>query len=113
MWLPLVFIEHREAAALSSRIALSSKLHKPCKEGTLTTYNEVLNYLLKTHGTDENIAEMDAKILQFTQPSKLMPTEYADALCSKELGSDLYRDEYVLKEVLIEGLHDLIGHSMR
>lgn len=80
MCLLAFFMEMPAAAAIKSLIALSSKSRKYCKEGTLTSYKEVICYLLETYDTDYVIANMDGQVLQFTQPSNVTPTEYAEAL---------------------------------
>lgn len=36
------------------------------KEGTLTAYCEVVNYMLKRYATDDEITETDAKIMVVT-----------------------------------------------
>lgn len=113
MWLLHFFMKKPAAAALNSRISLPSKSHRRHKEGTLTTYCEVVNYLLETYATDDVIAETDAEILRFTQPPTKSPTEYAEALWNKALRCDRVYDEYVLKGIFIEGLHESIRHSMR
>lgn len=90
-------------------MALSSKSCKFRKEGTLTGYREVINYLLVTYVTDDGIAEMDAEILQFAQP---MQTEYAEPLWRKKLHCNLVYDAFVLRGIYIEGLHSSIRHRM-
>lgn len=38
------------------------------KQGTLTTYCEIVNYLLKAYTTTYEISETDVEMMKFTQP---------------------------------------------
>lgn len=67
MWLLHFFMNKQAAAALDSTIALCAKSsQKRQKEGTLTKYCEVVEYLLDTYVTDDVIPETDAEIMRFT-----------------------------------------------
>lgn len=99
-------------AALNYCIASLSKLNRRRKEGTLTSYCEVVTYLLESSATDDFfIAEPDAKILRYTQPWNMMPTEYGRALWNKALRCDRDHDEYICKGIFLEGLHGSIRHG--
>lgn len=53
IWLLPFFMKKEAAAGLNSRIVLRENWpRKGEKEGALTTYSEVLNYLLITYATD-------------------------------------------------------------
>lgn len=67
MWLLRYFIKKSADATLKSRVALSSKWNNRKKEGTLTSYRQVANYLLETYGTDDVIPKLDDEILHYTQ----------------------------------------------
>lgn len=54
------FMKCHAAAALSPCIAFCSKLHRPQKRGTVTTYCEVVNYFLQTCMTNDVIVEADS-----------------------------------------------------
>lgn len=73
-------MEKLGAPILDSKVKQSSNSRKYQKEGNLTIYSELINYLLESYATDYVITEMDFKILQFTQLSGMTPTEYAEAL---------------------------------
>lgn len=60
--------------------AVSSKSRHFRKEGTPTSYREVIYYRLDTYDTDNLIAKMDGEILQFIQLSNMTPRGYAEAL---------------------------------
>lgn len=97
------------AGTLDFRIALLSNVHKRGKKRTLTSYHEIMNYLLGTYATDEVIAEMDTEVLLITQPSDTSLMEYEGARWKNLLSSDFVYDEYVVKRIFIEELHRLTG----
>lgn len=80
-------------AALNAHIALRPKSHKSQKEGIVTSYCKVVNYLVETYETDDVIAEADADMMRFTLPSNKSPAEYAEGLCNKALRCDRVYDE--------------------
>lgn len=64
-------MKKQAGVVLSSRILLRARSSRNGqKEGALTTYWEVVHYLLKIYATDDVIAEPDAKIVRLTQPLK-------------------------------------------
>lgn len=79
----------------------------------MTSYFEVVKYLLGTYATDDVIAKIGAKILHFTQLSNMTPTEYVEMLSNKALRCDRVYDEYFFKEKFLEGLHGDSPYSMR
>lgn len=72
MYLFHVFLTNPAATALSSCIYLSSKLICRRREGTLTCYSKVVEYLLERYATDAVIAYKDVNILRFTQLSNIV-----------------------------------------
>lgn len=81
-------MQKQTVATLNSRIALSSNLRRGQKEGALTTYCKLLNYLLETYATNDVIAESDAEIMHYTQPPNKTPAGYTCLLWSKALHCD-------------------------
>lgn len=68
MWLFDFFLKKQTAAALNSRIALTFKSScKRQKEGTITTYCEIVNYLLETYAIVNVNSETDGEIMRFAQ----------------------------------------------
>lgn len=49
----------------------------------LRFYSEVVNYLLKTFNTYQAIAEYEAAILHYMQPSDMTPKQFAASLGAK------------------------------
>lgn len=73
MWLLHFFMKKPDATAPNSRISLASKSRERYKEGTLTSFCEVVNYPLESYVTDDLIAEIDTKIMCYTQPVNKTP----------------------------------------
>lgn len=83
MWLLLFFLEKLAAATLNFQTALSSESCKQLTVGAAISYSKMINCLQEMYVTDDFIIEMNAKILLFTEPSNMMPTEYEGALWNK------------------------------
>lgn len=71
MWLLPFLMQEAAPAALISEIALSTKARKHCKNGKLTSYSELVNYLLETYATEDAIVEMGTRIVRLRQPSDM------------------------------------------
>lgn len=107
-----LFMKCTTSAALNTCISLGSEFHKREDEGTFTSYCKAVNYFLAIYATDDFIADIDADIMLFNQPSNRVPKEYAEAVWNKALRCDWVNEEYVLKGVFIARLPEFIGHSM-
>lgn len=99
-------------AVLNLRISLKSKSYKRQKKGIVALYCEAANYLLDKHPTVDISVESDANIMKRPQPSKKLPTQYAEAVWNKALRCNVLNDEYVLMEKLINGVLESIRNSM-
>lgn len=66
------------------------------------------NDLAKTYETNDFIADMFAEILHFTELTSRMPTEYPEAVQSRNnaINFDPIYDEYVRNEIFIWGVTD-------
>lgn len=104
-------MENPAAAAPSFQIAPSSSRGKTGR-GLLATSNEVVKYLLETYTKDDAMTEVNAEILQFTEPSNTTPTECAEPLRNKVLHCGLSYSKDVLKATFIEELHGSILQSI-
>lgn len=49
----------------------------------LTTYPQVVNYLIRTYAIDENIAYNEGEMTMFAQPRNKSPSQYAEKLAVK------------------------------
>lgn len=101
------------AHALNTRIALRSKAHRSQKEGPIPSYCEAINYFLETYAVDDVIVQTDTNIMSFTQLSNKSPTEYTEAFWNNAHQWNSVSDEYVLKEISIEGLSESVRRSTR
>lgn len=105
------------SAVLNTRLASKHKTRTRIpsvkKTTTLTTYPQVVSYLLQTYATDENIADTKDEITMFSQPPNKTLSQYAEELVAKALRcGDVYK-EHDLNEIFIEGLDKSIRRSMR
>lgn len=71
---------------------------------TMTTKAQVVNYLLFTYATDENITYTKVKITMLTQPSNKTHSHYSGLLVVKELRCRDVYDEHGLKYTFNDGL---------
>lgn len=79
----------------------------------LTTYCEVVQYLLRTYSTDDIIAEVEASLMRFTQGDRMNETDYAQALWTKALRCGTVYSEEHLKGLFIEGLHEPVRKNVQ
>lgn len=88
---------------LNSKIPLKSKSSQNRqKEGALTTYYKVLNYLLKDYATNDVIAETFVEIMRLTQLLNKTPIEYTQLLWAKALRWDRKYSWYVQNLTLLK-----------
>lgn len=116
MWLSHFFMKGSSAAAFNARLYLtptsSSNTHRT-EERMLRTSPEVVNHLLETCATDKVIAEKDAALTHYCQSPATLRTQLEEALVTESLRCLNVCDEYVLKGIFIEALHESIHHSSR
>lgn len=82
------------------------------KEGTLTPYCQVANYLHETYATDDVITEAEANIMIYKQPGTMSAVPYSATLWEKTLKCGRVYNESKLNGVFIEELHQSIRFSM-
>lgn len=82
-------------------------------QAMLRRYLEVVKYLLQTYLSQDVVAETNAALTCYTQPSTVMPVQYVKALVYKSLKYREVYEEYLLKGLLIKGLHESLHHSMQ
>lgn len=84
IWLLHFFMKTSVSSALHSRLASNQKartrVSSRAKTTTLSTYPQVVNSLLRTNATDENIADLEDAITTFSQPPGKTPAQYAEEL---------------------------------
>lgn len=98
MWVLSHYLKDTLANALNSRMCAedrsaslpASERNEPRSRKLLRSYPEVVNYLFKKISTDQAIAENDAAILRYMQPSGMTQQQYADDLVVKSCKSATY-----------------------
>lgn len=110
LW-PLTFFMKKAANIdLISRM-LSSKSGKHHNEWKLTSYGEVVRYILEMYATDNVIAEMHGEVLPFTEQSNMTPTKI-EGLRNKAVCCDIVFDWYVVQGIFIKRIPRPIQHSI-
>lgn len=89
IWLINFFVKKLASSVFLTQLALKHKTQtrKPSSGTTmtLTTYQQIVNYLLSTYKTDKNIAHTMNEITMFTQTPNKSPSQYEEELESKGL----------------------------
>lgn len=71
-------------APLSARTCLTSS-RRSLREGKLTSYRQMVKYLLNIYGKDDIVVEADADIIIYKQPKDLNDIDYLQYLWTKAL----------------------------
>lgn len=82
-------------------------------ERKLTTFCQVVNYLLATYAIEKVIAKEGAKITNFKQTKQLSAVRYLEALWEKALHCARVYEEARIKGVFIKVMHESLRFSMR
>lgn len=99
MFVP-IFYSKTPKAAFSHQV--TDRKHET--EGTLTTYHQVVNYMLETYATDNVIAEAEAGITNFKQPARSTAVLDCEAVLEKALRCGMTYNGLRLKRIFVEGL---------
>ena len=96
-WLFQFFIKSPAKAALVARIRAPNKAKAKHgrKDGILTSYVQVVNYLLRSYATDEVIDREDTKLHRFSQPDGMNETDYTHVLWENALRFGSVYDEVI------------------
>lgn len=76
------------------------------KDSTMTSYSLVVNYLLRTYATNENISKAESVIKFFKQGDSMTLVEYGNTLSGKKLRCDTVYQKRCIKSLFVEGLND-------
>lgn len=123
MWAMPHFVADQVASSLNDRMVQADEIKgmgtTVNSNGTalhvhrLRLYSEVVNHLLKWNARDETIAEADATILRYMQPSNMTPLQYGEAFFVKAICvGDVY-NKGTLNDALIQEVDKLNLHSLR
>lgn len=110
-WLFPHFVTEPAKAALPHRMTADKRNHQ--QGDKLTTYCQVINYLLETFATDNIIAEAESDITSFEKPVGTTGTRHFEILFEKALRCGVVYNEPRLKEIFIESLRSSICYSTR
>lgn len=87
IWIFSFFVKNSASTALSARLASKHqaqyRLLSVGMTTTMATYPQVVNYVLRTYATDENVAKMGEDITIFAQPPNETPSQYDEKLVAK------------------------------
>lgn len=100
------------AATLKSCIAQWSKSDKCRNEGKLAGYFEVVNYFLAAYVMYNDIGELNAGILCFTQTSNMTELKYTEDIQNGVAHCDHVYDEYFLTVIFNALLHRSVRHAI-
>lgn len=106
-----LFMKKLSRAAPNEIICLYSSTWER-QEGKLTSYSEVVNYLLATYASDKIIADASMNTMNFKQPAKQSALEYVQELWMKAVRCEPVYNGYCLKEISVEGLKKSIRQSV-
>lgn len=106
-----LFIKKSTGAFLNGCTGLKPR-KKRHQDGGITTYCEVVNYLLSTKAIDDFIAKAVAEMTTSRQPLNMNSMEYSQFLWRKRLTRGSVYDDSGLKGTFIEAVHGSIRHSM-
>ena len=113
LWCFQFFMTGTALAKVQTRIVGESGAADARRDEVLSSYPEVVNYLLRTYATNEVMAEAYADVTNFLQSSGMSETEYGDRLWRKALRcGNVFSDSW-LKSLFAEGLLPAIGTQMR
>lgn len=97
-------------AALWHPLIADKKSHQ--QRDRLTTYCYVVNYLFKTYGTNNFIAEAEVEILNFKEPFEMFAVQYFQALREKAIWCGMVYNKQILNTIFTEGLHTFNRYSL-
>ena len=85
----------------------------PSVLGRLTSYCEVVQYLLFTYATDDVIAEAHSDLQSFKQAPNVNPVAYSNQLLTKVARCGHVYSPSTLRAFFVEGVHENIREAVR
>lgn len=79
----------------------------------MTTYHQVVIYLIATYATDEVIVEADAEITYLKQPKRMSAVRNSEVFWKKAVRCDRVYEEALLNRAFTEGLQESVRFFMR
>lgn len=108
---PKIFKEPARAA-LAHRMGTSVEGNF-YEEGKLTSYCQLVNYVLEAYASSDVIAEAEGDITNYKQPENMSAVRYSQAFLEKALLCGQVYSESKLKGFFKEERYNSIGFSMR
>lgn len=117
MWFFLFFNLKFASSTLHKRLASKNSIKTRIATSgitkTLTTYPQVLNYLLRSHETNKNTEITKEKVTTFAQQSSKAPSQDVEELVAKSHWCGDFFEKRYLIEIFIEGLEKFKRQFMR
>lgn len=112
MWLCLHFMKDSVKAALAHWVCATEDEDLQ-KKPKLTSFCQILNYLLATYATGDVIAETKTEITKIKQAEYLSAVRYPEVLSEKRLRYGPVNEESRLKEGFIKELQESVKFLMK
>ena len=113
VWCFQFFVTGRAHSLVMNRLTVQSIAVDVQQQDTLTSYREVVNFLLRTYATDEIIAESHQEVIAYQQSTNTTETDYGEKPWDKELRCGSVYSEKRVKGKFVEGLLPAIKAQMR
>ena len=113
LWCFQFFLTGSALARVQSRLLGESGAVDGHRDEVLSSYPEVVNYLLRTYATDEIIAEAYSEVTNYIQSTGMSEMEYGDRLWRKALRCGNVFSDDRLKSLYAEGLLPAIRVQVR
>ena len=104
VWCFQLYLTGQAHALLQSRLMGNAMAVDAEQRDMLESYEEVVNFLLRTYATDETIAEAYTEVVSFRQSSNMTEEAYRNQLWDKALRCGTVFSDRRLKSLYVEGL---------
>lgn len=112
MWVFQQFMKDPSKEASAHRVS-AAKEGDAEQEGKLTTYFQIVNYLLSIYVNDDFSTAYKTEISRFKQQERISEVRSSKLLCGKTLSCGRVYNELLLNRVFFEGLREPPRFSMR
>lgn len=113
IWLFQFFLEGQAQAMLQSRLVGSSMAIDAKHRELLTSYPQVVNFLIRNYATDEVIAEAYNEVINCKQAATMTELRYSQLLWDKALRCGTVFSDLRLKSLFADGVSEVIRAQVR
>lgn len=113
MWLFPHFMKKPASSSLSARLSSRKSKSSGLHDERLSSYVEVVNFMLATYATDDVIARAVKTLENYKQLPGMAPTDFAKRLYTKALRCGMVYEEKRVKSLFVEGLEDAVCDNVR